>query len=196
MTETWRLFIALELPTDIRTTLGTLQNQLQRKVPPHTVRWTKPEGTHLTLKFLGEVPVTQRSTLEQALMQVAADHLPFSLQTGSLGCFPNTARPRVVWLGLQGNLNALVALRDAVEARIAPLGYPTENRPFSPHLTLGRVQPEAARTDVQHLGNLIATHLAPNLQTWSVSHVTLFRSELRPSGAVYTALCQAALRLP
>ena len=115
------------------------------------------------------------------------------LSTGGLGCFPNPSRPRVVWIGLQNQVKALSALRDDVERLIAPLGYPTEDRLFSPHLTLGRVQRDARRPDVQKLGELISNFPAPTAQPWQVAGVSLIRSELKPTGAVYTPLFHAPL---
>jgi RNA 2',3'-cyclic 3'-phosphodiesterase len=193
MPDMWRLFIAIELPSSVLAQLADVQDQLKKRTPPRTVRWVNPDGIHLTLKFLGDVPVIKRDSLEKALAKAVEGHAPFALSTGNLGCFPNTNRPRVAWIGLQNQVEALAALRDAVERLIAPLGYPTEDRPFSPHLTLGRVRREARRDDVQKLGDLIANSPAPSAQRWQVTAISLIRSELKPSGAVYTPLFYAPL---
>jgi 2'-5' RNA ligase len=193
MADMWRLFVAIELPSSVLVQLAEAQDSLKKRTPPGTVRWVNPKGIHLTLKFLGDVPVTKRSSLEQALTTAVEGHAPFMLSTGGLGCFPNTNRPRVVWIGLRNQVEVLSALRDATERLIAPLGYPTEDRPFSPHLTLGRVQREARRDDVQRLGESIANFPAPPAQQWQVTSVSLIRSELKPTGAVYTPLFHALL---
>lgn len=193
MTETWRLFVALELPSDVRAMLADLQERLRPRTPTKTVRWMNPDGIHLTLKFLGDVPSAQRANLEKALEAAVAGRTRFMLDTGLLGCFPNTRRPRVVWVGIRGHIDQLIALRDAVEASIAPLGYPTEDRPFSPHLTLGRVQREANQANVQRLGEMIAGQSGLPSLSWPVTGVTLFRSELKPDGATYSALHQVVL---
>jgi 2'-5' RNA ligase len=189
----WRLFIAIELPADVLSSLAGIQTVLKKQVPPQTVRWVNVDGIHLTLKFLGDTPAAKRTSLEEALGQAVEGHFTFSLATGTLGCFPNTRQPRVVWVSIQNDVDALKALRDAVEEHVAPLGYPTENRPFSPHLTLGRVHRDARRDDVRQFGELIADSTANDVHEWPVSAVSLIRSELKPSGAVYTPLLHAAL---
>mgnify|MGYP005839686527 CR=1 FL=1 len=194
MVDTWRLFIALELPSELVASLEEVQAQLIRQTPPRTVRWVQPGSIHLTLKFLGDSPVSQRISLEDALRRATNEHIPFRITAGGLGCFPNTNRPRVVWIGIRETANTLTALRDSVERFVAPLGYPTENRPFSPHLTLGRVNRDASHAAIQKLGNLIAGISLGDLYTWTVTEVSLMRSELRPDGAVYTALHHAPLQ--
>jgi 2'-5' RNA ligase len=193
MADMWRLFIAVELPSAVLAQLAEIQEHLKRRTPPGTVRWANPDGVHLTLKFLGDVSVTKRNSLEKALVKAVEGHASFTLSTGSLGCFPNANRPRVLWIGLENQIEALAALRDAVERLIAPLGYPTEDRPFSPHLTLGRVQRDARRDDIQKFGELIANSPTPTAQRWQVTGVSLIRSELKPTGAVYTPLFHAPL---
>ncbi len=193
MTDSLRLFIALELPRDVLDALQAIQDRLRGRTPRETVRWTRPEGVHLTLKFLGETPAAKQPALTAAMQQAVAGRAPLRLHAAGLGCFPNLARPRVVWIGVQGHLKALQSLRDAVEGVIAPLGYPTEDRPFSPHLTLGRVRRDAPRSAVQTLGAVMASATAPPPVTWTVTEVGLFRSELKPTGAVYTLLHRAPL---
>ncbi|HEX3049612.1 MAG TPA: RNA 2',3'-cyclic phosphodiesterase [Aggregatilineaceae bacterium] len=194
MTEMWRLFIALELPPHVLEELTSIQTNLKRQIPPQTVRWVDPKGIHLTLKFLGDAPVSQRETLQNKLSEAAQQVAPFDLTAGGLGCFPNLKRPRVVWVGIHGSETLLNALQQAVEDHIAPLGYPTEDRAFNPHLTLGRVRQDADRNNIAKLGDLISRALAGQPQSWTVQHVSLIRSELKPSGAVYTVLFHAPLK--
>ncbi len=194
--ESWRLFIAIELPPHVLAHLEALQQWLQERTPPHTVRWVAPQGIHLTLKFLGDVPTQKRAALQDALAHAVRAHAPFELSLGGFGCFPNPQRPRVAWVGVQKDLDALRRLRDAIEAHVAPLGYPTETRPFHPHLTLGRVRRDARRQDARALGTLLTEGTHAQRKTWAVHEVTLFRSQLRPSGAVYTPLFHAPLRAP
>lgn len=195
MTETWRLFIAIPLPDAVIAVLDEAQRALKKVVPPRTVTWVAPSNIHLTLKFLGEVPVAQRDMIAQALSRAVEEHGGLTLGTTGLGCFPNSRSPRVVWVGLGGDKDALHQLRDSVERAIAPLGYPTENRPFSPHLTLGRVRRDVARADAQRLGDIVHETTAPRAVNWSVTELILFRSELKPGGADYTKLHRAPLRV-
>lgn len=192
MADLWRLFIAIELPSEVMSALAEIQTRLKQAVPPRLVKWVDPAGIHLTLKFLGDVPIERRSEMEKALAEAVHDHPVFDLATAGLGCFPNAKRPRVVWVGIQHE-KALQALRDAVEAHISPLGYPTEERSFNPHLTLGRVRREAAPSDVIRLGTVVENATAPEACTWRVESISLIRSELQPDGAVYTELFQAPL---
>lgn len=188
MAETLRLFVAIVLPAPILERLAAIQQQLRADTPHGVVRWVDPGGIHLTLKFLGEAPASQQSELESALTAAVGERQPFELVLSDLGCFPSERRPRVVWVGLNGALPALQALRDDVERAISPLGYPTEDRPFSPHLTLGRVRREAATSQAALLGGLVMNTRHTFAQAWRVSSVSLMLSELDPGGATYTEL--------
>lgn len=194
MPEMWRLFIAIPLPDVVVSYLRAIQENLRQQAPARTVRWVAPEGIHLTLKFLGDVPLTHAGDIEGALVEAARAHDGFALSIGGLGCFPNPNRPRVLWAGIEGERHALAALRDDVERQVAPLGYPTEDRPFSPHLTLGRIRPEASRTDAATVGSLLGHVTVGTAHTWRVGHVSLMRSELSPRGAIYSELARAPLR--
>ena len=194
MSQTVRLFIAIELPAAVTTILTIVQNELKSVTPQQTVRWVDPAGIHLTLKFLGEVPVDSQDTLRQALQQAVIGHAPFALNTGRLGCFPNAQKPRVIWLDVERDLQALGALQRSIEQVIAPLGYPTEQRAFSPHLTLGRVRREAQNGAIQQLGKVLSESSSPRPTQWDVISVNLIRSDLNPTGAVYTTIARTPLQ--
>lgn len=193
MTEPWRLFIALDLPEPIRSHLAQVQSTLKAHVPAGAVRWQNVQKAHLTLKFLGNVHQKQIPDVEKRLAEACAGHSPFTLATAELGCFPSMSRPRVVWAGVGGDVQALQALRDAVEGAIAPLGFPTEDPRFQPHLTLGRVRPEVSAQDSRAVGHVIADHNRPDSVAWTVTDVILYRSELEPGGSRYTPLYHVAL---
>jgi 2'-5' RNA ligase len=190
---TVRTFIAIELDEELRANLRDLQDRLRGQLAPRSVRWVRPQGIHLTLKFLGDTPVSRLDDIKAALAQAATEVGPFTFTVGGLGCFPNTRRPRVVWVGLQEPTGALVRLRDAVEAQVAPLGFPTEKRPFSPHLTLGRVQRRASKSEVHEIGEVVAASMIGTVDEMDVTVVCYIKSDLRPSGAVYTTLLEAEL---
>jgi 2'-5' RNA ligase len=191
---TLRTFIAIELDDELRINLGRLQDRLRSQVAPRCVRWVSPEGIHLTLKFLGDTPAIKVGDVQAALARAVAGIPPFTVTMGGLGCFPNLRRPRVVWVGLQEVTGALVRLRDAVEAEVSPLGFPTERRAFQPHLTLGRVQRYASSSEVRELGEAVLTSPAGTLDEMKVSGVFYIKSDLRPTGAVYTILSEAKLQ--
>jgi 2'-5' RNA ligase len=190
---TWRTFIAIELDEELRDGLQGLQDRLREQISPRSVRWVRPEGIHLTLKFLGDTPVGRIEEIQAALALAAVEARPFTFTVGGLGCFPNTRRPRVVWVGLQEVTGILARLRDSVEAHVTPLGFPTERRPFSPHLTLGRVQRRASKSEVREIGEVVGASAIGTVGQMAVTAVSYIKSELRPSGAVYTTLFEAKL---
>ncbi len=190
---TWRTFIAVELDEKLRGGLQGLQDRLREQVSPRSVRWVRPEGIHLTLKFLGDTPVGRIEEVQAALALAAVEARPFTFTVGGVGCFPNTRQPRVVWVGLQEATGTLVHLRDSVEAHVAPLGFPTERRAFSPHLTLGRVQRHASKSEVREIGEVVAASAIGTVGQMAATTVSYIKSDLRPSGAVYTTLFEAKL---
>jgi 2'-5' RNA ligase len=193
MSDTWRLFIALELPENVLRAIGRLQADLKKTTAPRAARWTRPEGIHLTLKFLGDVPAARADELGSALREAASRGQPFDLQAQGLGCFPNLARPRVLWLGLAGDLGKLRALQADVEERTARLGFAAEERGFSPHLTLARTAQAASRTEAAAIGAAASQHDPGLVAAWRVSALSLMRSHLRPDGAVYQQVMEEAL---
>jgi 2'-5' RNA ligase len=188
-----RTFIAVELDKELRDGLDRLQQRLRGQVAPRCVRWVRPEGVHLTLKFLGDTTPEQIEQVKAALVNAAGEVGPFTFTVGGLGCFPNARQPRVVWVGLDEPTGALKRLRDAVEAQVAPLGFPTEKRPFSPHLTLGRVQRHASKSEVREIGEVVAASPVSVVGRMEVTAVSYIKSDLKPSGAVYTTLLHAEL---
>ncbi len=193
---TIRSFIAIELPDHARTELTRLQDRLRDIAPPKTVRWTAPKNIHLTLHFLGDVPVHQVEEASHTVRDVGAAHIPFSLKLSNLGCFPNTRRPRIVWVGLSGETEALVQLqRDLGERLNQAIGFQPESRPYSPHLTIGRVDRGIAQQRLMALGQLLEQEIpgVGELAVLPVQGIHLIRSDLKPGGPVYTSLAHAKL---
>lgn len=188
-----RTFIAIELDKELQENLARLQGRLRQQVAPGSVRWVRPEGIHLTLKFLGDTSEEQIEQVKEVLARAAGEVAPFEFTVGGLGSFPNTRRPRVVWVGVHEPTGALRRLRDAVEKYVAPLGFPTEKRRFSPHLTLGRVHRRASKSEVRELGEIVAASAIGDIDEMEIGEVCYIKSDLRPSGAVYTTLSRARL---
>ena len=185
---TVRAFVAVDLPESVRTGLARLQDALRQGAgQDRGLRWVSPESIHLTLKFLGDIPQDSVDGIAEALGSVMADSPPFQLGFDELGAFPNLARPRVLWLGLKGDVAVLRELQKSVEDSLAALGFPAEGRDFSPHLTLARVR-NGQRVD----GRQVVEGCAPGeylgTEPILVNQVVLMRSTLRPQGAVYTRL--------
>jgi len=188
-----RTFIAIELDETINAALTDLQEQLKAKVPRGSVRWVRPQGIHLTLKFLGDVPANRIEEIERALTQACAGFPAFSFSVGELGCFPNPRRPRVVWVGVQEESGTLKRLQKAVEDGMEKLGFAPEGRRFHAHLTLGRTQRRASSSDVRRLGQLVSEANIGELGQMEARAVSLIKSDLKPTGAVYTQLAAARL---
>ncbi len=185
-----RSFIALDLPREARGALGELQTRLKGARAP--VSWVKPDNVHLTLKFLGSMPEDALPGIMIALEQVASQTEPFSLRPEGCGAFPSMKRIRVVWVGLAGSQNALLDLQRRTEDAIAALGLPREERPFKPHLTLGRIR------DGRHLEGLqdgLLNSRAFVAEAFDVTEMVLYKSGLRPEGVHYTPLCRAKFKM-
>jgi 2'-5' RNA ligase len=188
-----RLFVAIELPGSVLSALTQLQHQLQRDPALANLRWVRPEGIHLTLKFLGETPAERQRAIEAAIANAASAQEPFELGLGRLGSFGSKQAPRVLWVDLTGDTQRLAQVQTHVEAELANAGFPPENRRFSPHLTLARIHPNRAREAAGALQQAIENTTVP-LVTFTAEAVSFMKSDLRPGGAVYTRLFEAPLR--
>ncbi len=188
-----RAFIAIELPAAILAEVGNVEDRLRPAVPSDCIRWVKADSIHLTLKFLGQVPSDQLALIESALRTAVAPYAPFTLEVSGAGCFPNIHRPRVVWVGVNDPAHKLHPLQRAVENAIAPLGYPTEMRDFTPHLTLGRLARDVRQVDQKKIGEVVEAARVGSLGRWEVKQVALIKSDLKPTGAEYTILADAPL---
>lgn len=188
-----RSFVAIELTEPVRDALEKLQRQLNDKVPAGSVRWTRVESIHLTLQFLGDVAPGQIEKIVTALERVAAERTCFELELSGLGVFPGPRRPRIVWVGIIEPSGALSNLQQAVGQALTPLGFPPEERAFTPHLTIGRAARDASPAQLAQLGEVITRTQPGRLGRVLVEHINLMKSDLKPGGAVYTA--QAVLPL-
>ena len=191
-----RSFIAINLPEATKDALTKVGQRLRRRAPYDSVRWSKVSGIHLTLKFLGDVAPSDLPEIKSVLAEVGTRHTQFRFTVGGVGCFPNVRRPRVVWVGVEEETGALDALQRDVEQNLVPLGFEPEKRAFHPHLTLGRTRRNVRSADLRRLGELIATAGVGELGQVHVDAFHLMRSDLRPRGAIYTALASFALEPP
>lgn len=189
-----RAFIAIEIPPAIRQAIHQKTSTLRAELGT-SARWVSPENIHLTLKFLGDISAEHADLLTQAL-RAEADSVPvFDLHVGGLGSFPNVKRARVLWIGVQAPAE-LEALARRIESACARHGSESETRGFSPHLTIGRVRQGQSLQDEQRIGRALAATKIDSLGTARVDSVHLFKSDLRPDGAVYTKLFSAQLKTP
>lgn len=188
-----RAFIAVEIPSGIHQAIDKQLAPIRAALNASLVRWVPAENVHLTLKFLGDVSPANLEMLEQMLRVEVSQHRAFELGFGGLGAFPNPKRPRVIWIGIQAPAE-LGALQHGIEAATATLGYPDERRPFSPHLTIGRVKQNVGSTGMQQIRSALEETKVASLGTTQVSAVHLFKSDLKPTGAEYSMLFSAPLK--
>lgn len=188
-----RAFIAVEIPPDIHKEIESQTAPLRVALGTSLVRWTPVTNIHLTLKFLGDISPSNAKTLAQLLTNEASQHPAFEIQFRELGVFPNSKQPHVLWIGIQAPV-VLAALQHAMEAITAKLGYPVEKRPFSPHLTIGRVKQNLSPAELQRIRTALEETSIDIPGSARISAVHLFKSQLKPTGAVYTCLHSAPLQ--
>lgn len=186
-----RLFAALVPPPAVREETRRAAGHLRRAVPRLRARFADPDATHLTLAFLGQVEEVDVPAVALAVSGVARTSRRFTAHTDGLGAFPTERRPSVLWLGLDDEAGAMAALhRDLAEALGPVAGGPDDKR-FVPHLTLARVR-TLRGVDATTVRDALAG-FAPTRAAWAVEELVLFQSELRPEGALHTAMIRAPL---
>ena len=182
--KTIRAFLAIDPPEEILGAIGRIQGRLQRIIRGE-LRWVRPEAIHLTLKFFGDILQSSVDTIAAAVEKAAAGVAPFSFTIGGTGVFPDRRRPRVLWLGMSGDVPRLLAFQQRLEGELGTVGFPLEERPFRPHLTLARIKSSQGLTGLERA--LEKEEGAPAGE-FTASGIGLIRSELTPRGAVYTRL--------
>ena len=193
-----RTFVAIELDASLRKALAQVQadfrSRLQKAMGPDVrIQWVKPESVHLTLKFLGDIPEERVPEIEAALARVTGAHTRCTVDVGGLGAFPDARAPRVLWVGLSGQVEGVTRLAAAVERALVALGFAPEPKPFNPHLTLARIKERSRDIGRALAAGCMLVPAAP-VGTVMVNAIALIKSELKPSGAVYTKLCEVSLK--
>jgi 2'-5' RNA ligase len=188
-----RAFIAIELPDPLKENLSLIIDSLRPSEHPY-VKWVSPQGIHLTLKFLGNIAMDLVPRIEDAIAQAAHGTPTIKLQVSGLGCFPNLKQPRVIWVAVTGDVEPLITLQRGIDQALLPLGFATEKRPFSPHLTLGRLRERASPGERSNIGELITATECEAGSATVVNQISLMRSTLTPSGAIYNRLASIELK--
>ena len=202
-----RLFAAVPLPPETQDALARIAADLRARLPSASgdpVRWIDLRGAHLTLKFIGNWPAGDVQRLGDAISAATAGRAPFELRLSGPGVFPERGAPRVLWVGVGGDVDQLAQLRDAVESALAAAGCNPETQTFRPHLTIARIPDPlprrrgkagagAPRETAAALRAAVETAEPPGGPPFPVDRVVLFRSELAPQGSVYTPLTVARL---
>jgi len=179
-----RSFLALDPPEEVLREIGAVQGRL-RKLVDGDVRWVRPEGIHLTLKFFGDISGGDIENIAAVVEKAAAGERTFTLAVVGAGVFPDPHRPRVLWLGMDGDVERLVAFQKGLERSLRQIGFPPEERPFRPHLTLGRIKTSRGLMGLARVLEKAEEYAAGS---FVASGLSLMQSELTPQGAVYTRL--------
>jgi 2'-5' RNA ligase len=187
-----RAFIAINLSPEILIRLRDISEEIRKKFKNLPVHWVPVNNIHLTLKFLGDVSISNLEYLQKSLGNVVMSHSACEISVGGIGAYPKIQQPRIIWVGLEVP-QELYSLQKNIEIESEKLGYSRENRQFTPHLTIGRVTRNAMQKDIQILAEVIEKSNVGFLGVTRVKEVHLYRSDLNPSGSVYTSLFTASL---
>ena len=187
-----RAFIAIDLSPEIQKHLDEVLKGYHAQLSNIPIRWVAALNIHLTLKFLGDVSVANLNLLTEMIQQEISTHHQFDISVGGSGAFPNIRQPRVVWVGVEAP-SELNILQNGIETATTRLGYTREEREFSPHLTLGRVSRNANSQEIKSISKVLETTRVGFLGATCVEKVHLYRSDLQPTGAVYTQIFSSSL---
>ncbi len=196
-----RTFVAIELDEEIRKAIAGTQRQVQEQLMKHLrhtapdvrVQWVRPGSIHLTLKFLGDIDEARVEDIQAALLSAVRTQSRLAVEVGGLGVFPDLRAPRVLWIGLSGQVDALMRVAAEVEAALTGVGFPPESRLLSPHLTLARIK-ERSREVGKGLADSGLMTQPFRIGSLAVHAVCLMKSDLKPSGAVYSRLVEVPLK--
>ena len=179
-----RLFLAFELPEEIREIIDEVSKEAGRLAPE--VRLVRVENIHLTVVFLGSVEESVVPRVEEVACLACGGSHPFDVSLHGLGFFGDIRNPRVLWVGMNGDIKGMSCLRNDLQKGLAPFGVKKETRPFTPHLTLGRFRKEAR--SIKHLKGMLDQYRELTSPVGTLNKLTLFRSDLTRNGAVYTRI--------
>jgi RNA 2',3'-cyclic 3'-phosphodiesterase len=187
--QAWRLFISIELPREVRHKINQHIDALRRELPDARASWTREENLHLTLKFFGDTAVERVEAVSAALKASADQIPPFEMELGGCGVFPSRGKPSVLWIGINDSSNKLQKLHASLETECARAGFPRDQRPFHPHLTIARIRHPKHARDLAELHHSASC----DSQMILVSDICLVRSELSSQGSRYTILTRHEL---
>jgi 2'-5' RNA ligase len=185
--EKLRLFIAISIPDPVRNEIIHVQREMQPLAPSGAARWTRPDQFHLTLRFLGDVPVAGLEKLKESVNAVCRSAQPLQMRAEGVGFFPNPHSPQVVWVGIDDQAGLLVDLQKRIENVVRPFAAEPGEKNFSGHVTLGRLK-NLKPSDARKLAAHAQTIKDRLFGEWTAHEVEVIRSELTPTGARHTSL--------
>jgi len=186
-----RSFLAFELPVEIREQIRVISKELKKMALP--VRWVTVDNIHLTILFLGSVDEDKISDIEEKVNEVVKGFSAFKTKLNAVGAFPHWKKPRVIWIGLSGDIGRLSNLRNELQEELKVLGFIPEKRPFRPHLTLGRFKGPIDRDE--DMKWILDRYRDINSDLYQLNELILYKSDLKPDGPVYTKMATWPLRV-
>jgi 2'-5' RNA ligase len=190
--QTLRTFIAVDFPIEIKEKIIEITAYFQSKLPPAQIKWVEPDHMHLTLKFMGETPHDKLVQIKQSIHQVISVFPSFEIEIKALGMYPNNQRPRVIWLGINAE-NHLILLHNQLDQALKGEGIKSDRRPFSPHLTIGRVRRNADQESIIQIGKILSQFKIASLGSIKIDEILYYQSVLTPQGPIYTILQSTSL---
>jgi 2'-5' RNA ligase len=179
-----RAFLAVDPPQEVLNEIVRIQDRL-KKVVQGDIRWVRSGGIHLTLKFFGNISESDSTNISRVIKNNIVNIKPFTLNTRRVGAFPDVKRPRVLWLGMDGDTDILISLQRGIDGGLQDCGFKKEDRPFRPHLTLARIKEPKGLIG---LAKIIEKSEDYTAGSFIVGGLNLFKSNLTSQGAVYTKL--------
>ncbi|MCX7943829.1 MAG: RNA 2',3'-cyclic phosphodiesterase [Deltaproteobacteria bacterium] len=183
-----RAFIAIEPEIHAKDQIITFIEKI-KKVIKGDINWTKKENLHFTIKFLGEIPQDKIEDIKRLLYVVSTEHSPFLIKVAGIGFFPDNKRPRIIWLGLRDGREELIDIVNSIENKVESIGFSRERREFKAHLTVARIKSNNIKIEMGTLNEL----LHKDICDFFADRIILYKSDLLPSGAKYTALGEYGL---
>jgi 2'-5' RNA ligase len=184
-----RSFLAFELSTEMKSKVnGVYENVRNSRLE---VRWVRPQGIHITVVFMGDVREEDIAAIGNEMGKVCSEFASFRASLKGMGCFPSCRNPRVIWIGLEAEIERMSSFREDLQKRLVPFGVKAEKRGFNPHLTLGRFKKPSR--DESEIGKLIDKHKDLTSPVCSLHELVLFKSDLKPDGAIYTKMLSSSL---
>jgi 2'-5' RNA ligase len=186
--ESWRLFVAIPVPEDVKATIRRTQAAIRQRISGEGIRWTRPDQFHLTLKFLGDIPSASISILGDALLATAVGFSPLPLAARGLGFFPGARAPRVIWAGIKDPGDQLADLHRGLERACVRFRTEAPESDFHAHVTLARI-----KRPLPGLPDVLDAWQCQDFGTWTATHAELIRSHLSGNGPTYTTLAKLPL---
>ncbi len=187
-----RTFIAVDFPPEILQKFGKIIAYFKTQTPENTLKWVSTHNLHLTIKFLGDIPLNKLDQVKAVLSESLQDKPPFTIGIEGLGLHPDRRNPRVIWLGIT-SCDTLTNIYVALDRDLTVVGIEPDKRKYTPHITIARVKRRVETSAVKNIGETLSQFKVDSLGNFIVKEIILYQSELTPKGPIYTPLMTSTL---